>query len=332
MQAGSAAAQERLLRRAGAPLDLDEKRALLEGDQADDKVASSGELIEVRTAAPDTSTEEPALLPEVGATNAVDGIAHRTPLFSIDELLVDGQPVPLLGPGAPAPSNGQTERTNGLGRLPNHKSNGYGGHTDLDTLDRLGMAIALAYECNRMRKAGEPAEVLDLDGGSDQPHALIFDTSTPACVERAMALSPRFHDAMLRLHSEFGISPEWPGFDILSLSPSSTELPDRLIELKSSGVEARTQEMSWNEWKVAGGPLRPHFFLYVVGNLRSDLKGATPFVRTVQDPFGQLAAEVSVARTTQRKVQLAVYSFREAEQLLLTVARNASHSQDPQPA
>jgi hypothetical protein len=182
------------------------------------------------------------------------------------------------------------------------------------------MAVALAYERNRLRKAGLPAEILDL-ADANQPEALVIDTSTPAAIERARTLSPRFDAIMRRLQNESGVSPEWPGFDILTLDSYREEVPDRLIELKSSGVDARTQEMSWNEWKVAAGPLRSHFFLYLVGNLRSDLKGSVPFVRAVQDPFGQLAAEVHVDRSTTRKVHLAVHFFREAEHLDLTVVR-----------
>ncbi len=147
--------------------------------------------------------------------------------------------------------------------------------------------------------------------------------SSPVLIERARALSPRFDTVIRWLQQEFGISPEWPGFDIVSLNPHREKLLDRLIELKSSGVDARMQELSWNEWKVAKGSLRPHFFLYLVGNLRSDLKGNVPFLRTVQDPFGQLAAEVRLNRSTQRKVHLAVHLFREAEHLDLTVVRTS---------
>jgi hypothetical protein len=188
-------------------------------------------------------------------------------------------------------------------------------------LEQLGMAVALTYECNRLRKAGIAADILDLEADADRPEALVFDTSTPSAVGRARSLSPGFDAMMRRLNTEFGISLEWPGFDILSMDPRLEMVPDRLIELKSSGVDARMQEMSWNEWKTGAGPLRRHFFLYLVGNLRSDLKGSVPFLRAVQDPFGQLTSEVRVDRSTARKVHLAVHSFREAEHLDLSVVR-----------
>jgi len=186
------------------------------------------------------------------------------------------------------------------------------------------MSIALAYERNRLRKAGFDAEILDPAAETDQEGALVFDVSTPSLLERARSLCPNFEATIRRLQMDFGVSLEWPGFDILSLDPHRPELLDRIIELKSSGIQSRTQEMSWNEWKSARtSTLRPHFFLYLVGNLRSDLKGSTPFVRTVQDPFGQLAAEILVTRMTQRKVQLAVNLFREADHLDLTVVARA---------
>lgn len=320
IQAGSAGARERLLRRAGAPLDVDEKRALLQGDAPVDEPSIHGEHTNVKTAAPDTSGEEPARPPEGADGSAHDGVARPTPLFGLDELLVDGQPVRLAGPGAPPPPEAR-DKKKGPARRDGPRTVGYGGHTDLDTLDRLGMGIALAYERTRLRKAGLTAEILDPSADGDQSEALVFDVSSPALIERSRALSQRFDAVMRRLQQEFGVSPEWPGFDILSLDQRREQLLDRLIELKSSGVDARMQELSWNEWKVATSALRPHFFLYLVGNLRSDLIGSAPFVRTVQDPFGQLAAEVRTNRSTQRKVHLAVHLFREAEHLDLTVLR-----------
>ena len=97
----------------------------------------------------------------------------------------------------------------------------------------------------------------------------------------------------------------------------------RLIELKSSGVSSRVQEMSWNEWKSAGSnTLGQHYYLYLVGNLRSDIDGAVPFVRTIRNPFEQLRADIRADRTVTRKVQLALHYFDEAEHLNLTVSRS----------
>ena len=97
-----------------------------------------------------------------------------------------------------------------------------------------------------------------------------------------------------------GISQLYPGFDILTIADGK---PDRLIELKSSGVDARVQAMSWNEWKTArASNLRSSFWLYLVGNLRSDLPHAVPFVRAISDPFGSLVAdEISEAAASPRR-------------------------------
>jgi hypothetical protein len=77
-----------------------------------------------------------------------------------------------------------------------------------------------------------------------------------------------------------------------------------------------------HEWKTAkASSLRERFYLYLVGNLRSDLPAAQPYIRTIRNPFKQIAADVQVLRTTQRKVQLTVAEFREAEHLDLTVKR-----------
>ncbi len=77
------------------------------------------------------------------------------------------------------------------------------------------------------------------------------------------------------------ISDLYPGFDILTIKQGEI---DRMIELKSSGVDAQVHAMSWNEWKTAKGTSRSHFWLYLVGNLRADLQNAAPFVMRCKIP------------------------------------------------
>jgi hypothetical protein len=164
------------------------------------------------------------------------------------------------------------------------------------------------------------ATVFDPSSSEAQPHALVFNVSTPGCIAKARASCEWFDRAFRRLMELHGISPEWPGFDVMTLNPAAREEVDRVIELKSSGVCSRIQEMSWNEWKSArSNQLRQRFYLYLVGNLRSDLNGSKPFVRTIRDPFEQLLAEISLNKRVERKIQLAVNLFREAEHLDLTV-------------
>jgi hypothetical protein len=88
------------------------------------------------------------------------------------------------------------------------------------------------------------------------------------------------------------------------------------ISLQPGGTTVQDSVLSQN-W-------RP---LVVVGSFRglrltgllSDLNGSKPFARTIRDPFEQLLAEISLNKSVERKVQLAVNLFREAEHLDLTV-------------
>ncbi len=117
-----------------------------------------------------------------------------------------------------------------------------------------------------------------------------------------------------------GISRLYPGFDILTIADGQ---PDRLIELKSSGVDAKVQTMSWNEWKTARiSAMRAAFWLYLVGNLRADLPHATPFIRAINDPFGTINADEIADQQLRRAVQLRVREFQEAEQLDLAVGHD----------
>ena len=198
----------------------------------------------------------------------------------------------------------------------------YGGDTDLSELDRLGMYVALTFERNRLRREGAAdAEVYDVNGPDDQPHALVFDVSTLGALDQARTSSRSFKAALAILEKR-GLSAQAPGFDILTLNPDRPDELDRLIELKSSGVSARVQEMSWNEWKAArNGELRRLFYLYLVGNLRSDLGDAVPFIRAVHDPFATIWAEEVEQTSTTRRIQLNVTQFKAAEQLELEVRR-----------
>lgn len=121
-----------------------------------------------------------------------------------------------------------------------------------------------------------------------------------------------------------GVDTEWPGFDILTLDPRSRGI-GRLIELKSSGVNATIQTMSWNEWNgralaTAASEGASGSTLSDVGNLRSDLADARPFARTIQDPFGTLLSTV-VTEPVRRAVQLDVRRFERAEFIELDVRR-----------
>jgi hypothetical protein len=118
-----------------------------------------------------------------------------------------------------------------------------------------------------------------------------------------------------------GVHDQHPGCDILTIRPGASESLDRQIELKTSGQHARTQAMTWNEWKTAqNDDLRSHFYLYLVGNLRSDLPDARPFLRAVHDPYATIRAQEQVDHSTTRRVVLRVAEFEQAEHLELGVA------------
>lgn len=322
VQAKSPKDRERLLRRTGAPMEIDERRVLFFGG---DPGEETGETVlrsrdEPMTTVVTGTKEQPAVFPSNGVERRPPTDVRRTPLYSPDQLRIDGDPIVVLGVNPPSttaskPSPGVQPSKNGDGTV------GFGGHTDLVALDKIGMWVASSFEKNRLRRCGlSNVEIFNPAGGANQPEALIFDVSAPEKIAHARVCSPRFNAAMLVLNHRFGLSLEWPGFDLLTLDPTAPDGLGRLIELKSSGVASRVQEMSWNEWKVASSSsLGARFYLYLVGNLRSDLDGAAPFVRTIQNPFDQLTADVRVGRALSRKVQLAVHLFREAEHLSLSV-------------
>jgi hypothetical protein len=326
-KAPSAAARERLLRRAGAPVDLEDRRLLFAGEEAGDRSSDAEvEPDDKKTAAAPPPVEQVASPP--GATGDGDTPPRRrVPLFTAGQLRIQGEPVQIKGPlgdvrtspdqRAPGKPSTGTRETNGSG--------GYGGQTNLDELDSVGMAVVLTYERSRLRRTGVPqAMIFDSSSKEEQPHAMVFDVTQPSHIELARSLCRQF-DSVFRQLEAHGVSAEWPGFDVLSLNPTQASGFDRLIELKSSGVSSLVQEMSWNEWKTArGSVLRQHYYLYLVGNLRSDLNGTRPFLRAIRNPVEQLAPDVRVDRRLAPKVHLAVDQFREAEHLDLTVVEEGA--------
>lgn len=121
---------------------------------------------------------------------------------------------------------------------------------------------------------------------------------------------------------DLGVSRLHPGFDLLSIAAAEA---DRLMKLKSSGVDAPVQAMTGNEWKTARpSALRQRFWPYLAGNLRADLPHAVAFLRAIRDPFGSLLAttveDVAVRRAVQRRVR----EFSVAEELEVGVRSSDS--------
>ena len=310
LSADSEESRIRLLQLAGAPTALVGAREALQGADASDD-PSAGQVVTIPTSAGETTGEQPS---NNGDANlGVDpSAARKTPLYFPDQLTVMGVPIEIRGERGDGPPDGQRKLSVGAGA---GKSSNFGGGTDLNQLDSLGMHIVLTFERERLRRAGiEDAGVFRGTGDGYTP--LVFDVSTLAAVDQARKASRQVADTFDFLEAQ-GLNPQAPGFDVMTLAqPGGEELVDRLIELKSSGARARTQDMTWNEWKTARtSELRRFFFLYLVGNLRSDLAGAVPFLCAIRDPVGTMMARELEENATTRKVRIALHEFEVAEEL-----------------
>lgn len=265
------------------------------------------------TAGPDEAgAETPADPPHAPAA------APPVPLLRFDDLTIDGEPVLVAGDRQrETKTTTNDDRSNAAGKGPTGVRRAAVG-TDLNELDALGMRIAMSYELRRLRRAGHADATDRLEAGAG---ALVVDVHSPAAIRSAEESNAAVATVMRDLEA-VGVSRLYPGFDILTIADGK---PDRLIELKSSGVDARVQVMSWNEWKTArANNSREAFWLYLVGNLRADLPHAGPYVRAIRDPFGTLVADEVSEQHLRRAVQLRVREFEHAEHLDLGVVPGSS--------
>ncbi|OZB89282.1 MAG: hypothetical protein B7X41_03660 [Microbacterium sp. 14-71-5] len=315
--------RRQLLELAGAGERLDEVLGELEGT---DGGANAPVLVDAEPRSLDAlatdgePTEQPdvaagAVAPPLGPAAA----APRVPLHRFEDLLIDGQVISMGGldpVGAGIGSDCQSRTTRGPrgSASPTSPPRAAAG-TDLSELDRLGMLITFAFERRRHPNAG--FAVLPGDGSPDNADVLVVDVSSPQAITASCEQSGVVAKTFLQLGAA-GISPLYPGFDILTIKHGQI---DRMIELKSSGVDAQVQAMSWNEWKTAQGPLQHLFWLYLVGNLRADLHGAVPFIRAIRDPFATLASSDHEDTIRKRTIQLRIREFETADQMELGVLR-----------
>jgi hypothetical protein len=185
--------------------------------------------------------------------------------------------------------------------------------------------MRITFEFERRRFNGQKVVLLPGEESPLDANVLIVDVSSPGMIKAAIEQSDVVNQ-MLKTLTAKGISELYPGFDVMTVVGGDI---DRMIELKSSTGDARTQAMSWNEWKTAGS-LHHKFWLYLVGNLRADVNNK-PFVRAVQDPFGTLESSTQDDTIRKRTVLLKVREFEAADQLTLTV-RTADLAPQIQPA
>jgi hypothetical protein len=300
----------RLLHLAGASGNLDPARVAITDQETTDVSSPPGPVL------PPPTEGETVDDSERTTNNAgVPGASARVRLVELAALGFDGQWIIETGEPSSDICRDRGHHTHSSRGGP-QRASAYGGGTDLNELDRLGMHIAAVFEKRRLTCDGLSATIFDAD--EPLPTDAIFDVSTAPAVALAAELSDRFKRALATLEHR-GIAADVPGFDILTLDQRADDDIGRLIELKSSGVSAHTQAMTWNEWKTAGhADLRAHFYLYLVGNLRADID-TPPFIRTICDPFGELRSTEQTNRTLRRSVQLDVTAFRQAEFQELTV-------------
>ena len=122
----------RLLQLAGAPTDLAAAQEALTEDpgKTPDEDSQAGEPL--RT--PGELTTESAAMPPITPDDAAP---TKTPLFQLEDLLVNGLPVTITGWSTLLPSaHGRTTGTEG----GNGRSGTYGGHTDLNCFWQVGLA------------------------------------------------------------------------------------------------------------------------------------------------------------------------------------------------
>jgi len=302
-------ARQRLLTYAGAPQDLREFQDLLFGRGGVDEP-----MIDLAIRG-DGRTAGAGGLEWLGGPTAVplepgDRRVGTIPLYRPEQLLILGDVIVVTGR---APRNGDDGSGDGDGdQRGQGRGHAWGGAgTDLEELDAVGMSVALSFERLRLRRLGH-ADAAIFVPGEPSDRTFVFDVSTPAKIKAAAREAPRFRQALEQLGPRV-LSIKYPGFDILTLDPDDPA-NDRLIELKSSGVDAQVQAMTWNEWKTArDSALRKKFYLYLVSNLRSDLGDRKPYLRAIHDPFGSLLHQELVESSVQRSIQLRVQEFAEAE-------------------
>ncbi|MEI6621220.1 MAG: DUF3883 domain-containing protein [Actinomycetes bacterium] len=291
----------------------DELRDLGEQRPPEPKVHDPEDL---RTAASTSgpSDEAPATTPTPSPP-----AAPPIPLLRFEDLTVEGEPITVFGENRAhdsAGTGGTGSGSAGTGSSPGLAGLRAAPGTDLNALDELGMRIAMTYELGRLGRGGLAPIMLDTAIPDTGARTLVVDVHTPALIKAAEESSQVVAAIFKDLESK-GIGRLFPGFDILTICDGRF---DRLIELKSSGIDARVQAMSWNEWKSAqNSEARSAFWLYLVGNLRADLHHAHPYLRAIRDPFGTLVGQEVEDHQVRRAVQLRVTEFKEAEQLRIGV-------------
>jgi len=335
IRAGSEDERRRLLVRAAAPHDneaLLHKRELLTGEN--EPTEHTGDLglpepkASVTLDAPESDEAVPADEPTEGPET------EQRPLWNPADLVFEDESRLVTGEfdRDADRATGDADRQGGSGAA---RGSGRRSRTDLTLLDWTGMSLAMRYERLRLSSSLPACTIFNPEHEDTWRDALVFDVSTPDAIAAARKSCPTFDAALKSLVNHHGLSEDYPGFDILSLKSATVSSDpfltiDRMIELKSSGVHARLQEMTWNEWKTAeNGILAVRYWLYLIGNLRSDLNGSKPFLQMIRNPFARIRAVAVTEQSLKRKIQIHTGQFEEAEIIdLRTKGKNPAQKKE----
>lgn len=214
------------------------------------------------------------------------------PVYKTDELSIAGQSITVVE----EPTN-EGSGEGGGEREPGQREGVSVSQEYRRKVDKLGMSISVLFEHERLRDEYD----------CDDPGKYVFDVHNEDHIEDAQA-HPIAGEVLAWLKDEAGLPLPFPGFDILTINPS-TGRADRLIELKSSGHDLRTPSVTWNEWKTAStSKVQELYHLYIAGNLRKDIK-AEPYLREIQNPFGVLSTETE--EMVKKEVKVRVTDFKK---------------------
>jgi hypothetical protein len=296
------------LRLAGAPSSRDEIESKRQGLFEEEFIEEESGI----TVTPsDRSGQEPDYEASDTTDPATEPLGERTPqrrerpIYNATELVIGDDRETVIVEPDPKSEDGEgemEEETEGGG-------SGGGGNSSQQyrtTIDNLGMTITMKYEQARLQ---DPDLGYDFEAMDTSPADYVFEVDTEQNIEKARK-DPIAGPVIKTLNEEIGLPLPYPGFDILTVNPRTGEA-DRLIELKSSGNDTRTPGITWNEWKTARTEkVSDRFYLYIVGNLRKDIK-ADPYVREIPNPFELLRAETEEVTETKREVKVDITKFRK---------------------
>jgi hypothetical protein len=168
-----------------------------------------------------------------------------------------------------------------------------------EAINQHGRELAYRYECARF----------STEWPDEDPRDYVFHVDDRSQIIRAKK-SINAKPVLEWLTGSVGLDFTYPGFDILTVHPESTDAEpavDRVIEVKSK-MEDGPVDISLNEWYTANEPeLQDLYHLYVVANLGRE--SGLPFVRTVGNPSDVLRAE----RQQRTSVSLEVDTTRFTE-------------------